>query len=87
MQATDGHIINVVGVGDVFRVRHCFFRVETIGTAGISAREISRRDYLKQKHRMRRDYFEQMRRMRGTLEQTSRTPETPQIDPGAGACG
>lgn len=37
---------NVVTVGDVFRVRSCFFMVETISDHGISARGVSERDYV-----------------------------------------
>lgn len=37
---------NVVTVGDVFRVRSCHFKVETISEHGISARGISERDYV-----------------------------------------
>jgi hypothetical protein len=62
MQAPDGKLVeiqhkqfmeflehgatNVVTVGDVFKVRGCFFEVENISSYGLSAKGISRREYL-----------------------------------------
>jgi hypothetical protein len=43
---------NVCTVGDVFRVRRTYYRVETISSHGISARGISRREYIAGKRRM-----------------------------------
>ena len=37
---------NACRVGDVFRVRRCYFTLETISNYGISAKGISRREYL-----------------------------------------
>jgi len=39
----------IARVGDVFRVRRCYFRIETISDYGISARGISRREFIQGK--------------------------------------
>lgn len=68
MQANDGYMVglnntqfrdfldhgsmNVCTAGDVFRVRHCYFRVENISDYGISAKSISRREYIEGKRTM-----------------------------------
>jgi hypothetical protein len=68
MQAPDGHMVglnqsqfsefmehgalNICTVGDVFRVRRTYYRVENISDYGISAKGISRREYVKGKKRM-----------------------------------
>ena len=69
MQANDGSLVglnekqfqnflghgnrNLCRVGDVFRVRQCYFEVETISEHGISAKGISRHEYFdKKKKRM-----------------------------------
>ncbi len=68
MQAPDGHMVglnqkqfqefldhganNVCTVGDVFKVRRTYYVVETISSYGISARGISRREYITGKRRM-----------------------------------
>ena len=44
-----GGATNIVRGGDVFAVRGCYFRVATIGDYGISARGISRSEYLTRK--------------------------------------
>ena len=67
MQAQDGQLVglsrkqfdafiehgstNVATVGDVFKVRGCFFEVEHISEYGISAKGISRREYLAKKNK------------------------------------
>ena len=61
MQSPDGHLQvlgqrqgqelldagyqNLVKIGDVFRIRDCCFRVDTINRAGITAKGISKPDY------------------------------------------
>lgn len=42
---------NLCRVGDVFRVRRCYFEVETISEYGISAKGISRKEYFDNKKR------------------------------------
>lgn len=42
---------NLCRVGDVFRVRKCYFEVETISEYGISAKGISRHEYFDKKKR------------------------------------
>ena len=65
MQAQDGSMVglnqeqfksllghgnrNLCRVGDVFKVRQCYFEVETIGEAGIVSKGISRKEYFKKK--------------------------------------
>ena len=65
MQANDGAMVglnqeqfkslighgnrNLFRVGDVFKVRQCYFEVETISEYGISAKGISRKDYFDKK--------------------------------------
>lgn len=65
MQANDGSMVmlqesqfkqfmehgtsNLCTVGDVFKVRHCYFEVETISEYGISAKGISKREYFEKK--------------------------------------
>ena len=65
MQANDGTLVgisanqfndflkhgskNLCRVGDVFRVRQCYFEVENISDYGISAKGISRREYFELK--------------------------------------
>ena len=44
---------NMVTVGDVFKVRGCFFEVENISDYGISAKGISRREYFESRKRQR----------------------------------
>lgn len=48
---SQGHT-NLVTVGDVFKVRGCFFEVETISNYGISAKGISKREF-KEKRKAR----------------------------------
>lgn len=38
-------------VGDVFKIRHCYFEVETLGEVGIVAKGISRKEYFDKKKR------------------------------------
>lgn len=40
---------NACRVGDVFRIRRCYFELETISDYGISAKGISKREYLARK--------------------------------------
>jgi len=40
---------NACRVGDVFKVRRCYFELETISDYGISAKGISKREYLSKK--------------------------------------
>lgn len=40
---------NLCRVGDVFKVRRCYFEVETISEYGISAKGMSRKEYYKKK--------------------------------------
>lgn len=40
---------NLARIGDVFKVRQCYFVIETISSYGIIAKGISRREYLKAK--------------------------------------
>lgn len=42
---------NVCRVGDVFRVRRCYFEIETISNYGISAKGISRREFFDKKQK------------------------------------
>ncbi|KKM80211.1 hypothetical protein LCGC14_1342250 [marine sediment metagenome] len=42
---------NLCRVGDVFKIRHCHFEVETISECGISAKGISRHEYFDKKKR------------------------------------
>ncbi len=42
---------NLCRVGDVFKIRHCHFEVETISEYGISAKGISRHEYFDKKKR------------------------------------
>ena len=65
MQAADGALVeimrkqglsflehgntNLVKVGDVFHVRGCYFCVEAISEDGVSAKGITRHEYLKAK--------------------------------------
>lgn len=42
---------NLCRVGDVFKVRQCYFEVETISEHGISAKGISRHEYFDKKKR------------------------------------
>lgn len=67
MQARDGTMVPITGsqfktfnehgtanicrVGDVFRVRKCYYEVETISEHGISAKGISRYEYFDKKKR------------------------------------
>ena len=67
MQANDGTMVavtepqfnkflehgtaNLCRVGDVFKVRHCHFEVETISEYGISCKGISRHEYFDKKKR------------------------------------
>lgn len=67
MQANDGSMVgvtekqfqnffghgnrNLCRVGDVFKVRHCYFEVETISEYGISAKGISKHEYFDKKKR------------------------------------
>ena len=62
MQANDGSMVNLTGqqfdkflqhgnenlamVGDVFKVRKCYFMIETISEHGLSAKGISHSEYL-----------------------------------------
>lgn len=48
-QFLEGGNTNLCTVGDVFRVRRCYFEVETISDHGISAKGISRREYFEKK--------------------------------------
>ena len=41
--------INLARVGDVFRVRRCYFEIETISEYGISAKGISKHEYHEKK--------------------------------------
>jgi len=74
MQARDGKMIgineeqfktllehgtsNICRVGDVFRVRRCYFEVETISEYGISAKGISRHEYFDKKKKQMPSYKE-----------------------------
>ena len=65
MQARDGSMVgvtkkqfssllehgntNLTRVGDVFKVRGCYFQIENISDYGISAKGISRREYFEAK--------------------------------------
>lgn len=65
MQANDGSMVmlqgqqfeqflkggntNLCTIGDVFKIRHCYFVVENISEYGISAKGISKREYYEQK--------------------------------------
>ena len=40
---------NACRVGDVFRIRRCYFELESISDYGISAKGITRREYLTRK--------------------------------------
>ena len=67
MQANDGAMVgitetqfedflhhgntNLCRVGDVFRVRRCYFEVETISNYGISAKGITRHEYHNRKNK------------------------------------
>ncbi|MBA7653781.1 hypothetical protein ES703_61642 [subsurface metagenome] len=67
MQANDGSMVaisteqfkafnehgtaNLCRVGDVFRVRRCYFEIDTISECGISAKGISRHEYYEKKKR------------------------------------
>lgn len=67
MQANDGAMVgitekqfdafnqhgtaNLCRVGDVFKIRHCHFEVETISEYGISSKGISRHEYFDKKKR------------------------------------
>ena len=67
MQAQDGSMVgvnekqfklllghgnrNLCRVGDVFKVRQCYFEVETISEYGISAKGINRKEYFDKKKR------------------------------------
>lgn len=67
MQANDGSMVgllqeqyknfighgnrNLCKVGDVLKVRQCYFEVETISEYGISAKGISRHEYFDKKKR------------------------------------
>lgn len=67
MQARDGSMVaitteqfktfnehgtaNLCRGGDVFRVRRCYFEIETISEYGISAKGISRHEYYEKKKR------------------------------------
>jgi len=67
MQAKDGALVglsknqfdeflkhgsqNLCRVGDVFKVRQCYFEVETINEYGISAKGIGRHEYFDKKKR------------------------------------
>lgn len=42
---------NLCRVGDVFKVRQCHFKVETISEHGVSAKGISRHEYFDKKRR------------------------------------
>lgn len=69
MQANDGTMVaitteqfdrfnkhgtaNLCRVGDVFRVRQCYFEVETISEYGISAKGISRHEFFEKRKRKR----------------------------------
>lgn len=44
-------IANLCRVGDVFRVRRCYFEIETINEYGISAKGIIRKEYYDKKKR------------------------------------
>jgi hypothetical protein len=44
-----GHGRNVCRIGDVFRVRRCYFEIETISEYGISAKGITRREFHEKK--------------------------------------
>lgn len=66
MQANDGSMVaitepqfktflehgtaNLCTIGDIFKVRKCYFQVETISEYGISAKGISRQEYHKKKN-------------------------------------
>jgi len=45
---------NVVTVGDVFRVRRCYFEIENISDYGISAKGITRTEFFDKRKHMRR---------------------------------
>ena len=65
MQANDGHMVginqkqfdelkehgstNIIRIGDVFKVRSCYFRVEGISNCGMEAKGISKREYFEAK--------------------------------------
>ncbi len=67
MQANDGTMVsmtesqfktfnehgtdNLCRVGDVFKIRRCYFETESIGSGGISAKGISRHEYFDKKKR------------------------------------
>lgn len=42
---------NLCRIGDVFKVRRCYFEIETITKDGISAKGISRKEYFDKKNR------------------------------------
>ena len=44
---------NVVTVGDVFRIRRCYFEVENISDYGISAKGITRSEFFDQRRKQR----------------------------------
>ena len=44
---------NACRVGDVFKIRRCYFELETISDYGISAKGISKREYLTRKKTQR----------------------------------